>query len=193
MAKVPSTYEKMWPTVLLSPITVSNFTVTLPSTRNLHTRQVISLRLGTEAEEFEIKRVLNDTQIQVGKKGSPINVLENPLKFNGGSLEMYEQKRNEIGSEYVIRAVYDEEPAVALRTLLVTEFGEKVGYSQDNEGSPRLKVDAEIIKFNEIDVTRSSDRSIATVKYFLNSEEVKRLEITYDEDGDLLNVRKVES
>ena len=194
MARTPSVFEKVWPTVLLSPIAVANHIITLPTTRNLHTKQIITLRLNSDAEEFEIKKVLNDTQIQVGKKNAPINSLENPVKFNGGSLEMHEQKRNEIGSEYVIRAVYDEEPAVALRTLLVTEFGEKVGFSLDNSGNARLKVDAEVIKFNEIQVERNftNEPNLAVVKYFSGETEVKRLELSYDENGDLIKVKKVE-
>lgn len=192
MARIPSVYERAWPTVLLSPITVADYIVTVPTTKNLHTKQLITLRLGINADEFEIKRVLSDTQIQVGKKGSPIHALENPLSFNNGSLEMHEQKRNEIGSEYVIRAVYDEEPAVALRTLLVTEFGEKVGFSQDNNGSPRLKVDAEVFKYNEISIERNFTKDPVLVKYFFDSNEVRRLELTYDTDGDLIGVRRVE-
>jgi hypothetical protein len=131
MAVFPTTYERRWPGVILTPIAVSNSIITVSSAAGLHSKQKITLRLGSAVlEDLEIKRVLNDTQIQVGTIGSEMGNILNPVAFNGGTLEMQEQERNKIGNEYTFRAVYEEEPAVALRNVLVDRWGRF--FSTDN-------------------------------------------------------------
>lgn len=144
MAWLPTTYERKWPTVLISPISVSNHIITVASTNLLHSKQKITLRLGANAEEFEIKRVLSDTQFHVGPIGSDMASYSNPIAFNGGSLEMSEQNRNPMGWEIVGRAVYDEEPIVALRTVTVDRHGCYIDSVKDINGINRLAVDANI-------------------------------------------------
>lgn len=121
---IPSTFERKWPSVLLAPISVANSIVTVSSTEGLHPKQRITLRLGALQENYEIKRVLSDTQLQVGPPGPTMNQYSNPVSFNGGLLEMSEQERNPMGWEIVGRAVYAEEPIVALRNILVNKWGE---------------------------------------------------------------------
>lgn len=121
---IPSTFERRWPTVILAPITIANHVVTVSSTKGLHTKQEIILSNGSLPQlTLEIKRVISDTQIAVGEKDKAINKLENPVAYSGGILTSIEQKRNEFGAEIVWRAVYEEEPAVALRTVLVDWVG----------------------------------------------------------------------
>jgi hypothetical protein len=119
-----SVLESKWPTILLAPIFVSNHIITVTSTVGLKVRQIVTLKkTGIVAKNYVIKRVLSDTQLQIGLIDPQFNRLENPTEYDGGSLEMYEQERNKMGSELIIRAVYDEEPTVALRNVLVDEFG----------------------------------------------------------------------
>lgn len=142
MANLPSVFEKSWPTVLLSPIMVANFAITVTSTIGLHERQIVTLlKSPLDPLQFEIKRILSNTQFQVGPTGQGILNLSNPIQFNGGSLEMSEQGRNPIADTYVIRAVYQEGPAVAFRNMLVDQFGSIIDSVQDNQGVRRLAVD----------------------------------------------------
>lgn len=142
MANTPTTFEKKWPTVILTPIGVADHVVTVSSTAGLHTKAIVALSaVGQETVEYEIKRVLNDTQLQVGLTGTAINKIEDPVQFDGGMLTMSEQKRTEFGADIVLRAVYQEEPAVALRNVLVNQYGAFVDTIIDSHGINRLAVD----------------------------------------------------
>lgn len=144
MANIPTTFEQKWPTVILTPIAVANHIITVSDTAGLHTKAIIVLRLAGASIEYEIKRVLSDTQLQVGLPETAINKIENPIAFNGGTLTMSEQNRNKFGSEVVLRAVYEEEPASALRNVLVNKYGAFIDTSVDENGKNRLMVDADL-------------------------------------------------
>lgn len=134
MPKLPSTFEKKWPTTIVSPIQVSNGRVIVADVSGLHTKQSVVLsKVGETPLEAEIKRILSDTEILVGPLGQKIQVLYSQAElqdYDGGTLTMSEQNRNPINSEYVLRAVYEEEPAVALRTVAVDSYGQH--YTVDN-------------------------------------------------------------
>lgn len=217
MTKKPDTYERMWPTVILTPIQVANHIITVLSTKGLHTKQVVALsKPGQQTEEFVIKRVLSDTQIQVGTSSTSMVAFSNPTQFDGGTLTMSEQNRNAMGSEITMRAVYMEEPAVALRTISVDRFGQaldSVNYGTGSSEQPldpnrvdplglnRIAVDAYISnmpagirpqEFDDIIIERNPiTKDTGRVKYFLNSNLIKELELEYDIDDDLVRVRKV--
>lgn len=124
MSKIPTIFETKWPTVLLSPISVSNHIIAVSSTVGLHPKQVVTLKkAGVLSENFIIQRILSDTELQIGKMDVSFIAYENPTQFDGGSLEMLEQERNKMGSEIYFRAVYEERP-VALRTILVDRYGQ---------------------------------------------------------------------
>ena len=145
MAKIPTVYERRWPTVVQTPISVSNHVVTVPSTDGLYVKQAIVLsNLGQEPLELEIKRVLSDTQLQVGAVGHPITEYVNPTAYTGGTLTASEQERNKFGADIVWRAVYAEEPIVAIRTIGVDKHGQFLDTITDNNGVNRLAVDANV-------------------------------------------------
>jgi len=128
----PTTRERKWPQVILTPITIANHIVTVSSTILLHTKQIVILsKTGQETKEFEIKRILSDTQFHLGPKDSGrMQEYANPIEFNGGMLTMPEQNRNPMSGDIVLRAVYEEENAVALRNILVDWKGSY--YCEDN-------------------------------------------------------------
>lgn len=131
MSKLPTIFERKWPTIILSPISISNHVITVTSTVGLHTKQIVTLtKPGIKSQDFVIKRIISDTQIHIGKVDTNFVTYENPIEFSGGTLEMYEQERNKMGSEVYFRAVYEEEPAVALRNVLVDRHGQH--YTEDN-------------------------------------------------------------
>lgn len=142
MANAPSTFEKKWPTVILAPIAVSGHVITVSDTAGLHTKAVVALsKAGQDTVEYEIKRVLDSTRLQVGYADKAIDQIENPTQFDGGMLTMSEQNRNKFGGEVVLRAVYEEEPATALRNLLVNRYGAPIDTVTDSHGTNRLAVD----------------------------------------------------
>jgi hypothetical protein len=144
MTQIPTVYEKRWPTIILAPISIANHVVTVSDTVGLHTKQKVVLsKAGEDTQEFEIKRVLSDTELIIGSIGGDINDFQNPTQFSGGMLVMSEQIRNHFGSEVVMRAVYEEEPAVALRNVLVSKYGQHADYINKN-GINRLAVDADL-------------------------------------------------
>ena len=116
--------ERTWPSVLLSPILVSNHKITVSSTLGLKVKQVITLsKAGVTSQQFEIKRVFSSTMIMVGPIGKNIKETSEAVLFNGGSLAAHEQSRNKLGDAPIMRAVYEEEPTIALRTVSVDAFG----------------------------------------------------------------------
>lgn len=159
MAFVPSTFERKWAEVLaLGPIAIADHKITVPSTAGLHTKQKVILSLAGNVGEFFIKRVLSDTQIQVGAEDKDMALFSNPTEFNGGMLTMPgDQNRNPFGSDPVLRAVYEEEPAVALRNVLVNRYGEHFGSIKDSNGVNRLAVDGQFTADVDVQVTVNID------------------------------------
>lgn len=156
MSKLPSVFQNKWPTILISPISISNHKITVSSTVGLHVNQVICLKKDFLSEEFIIRRVLSDTQIQIGKIDNPFTTYENPIQFDGGSLEMYEQERNKMGSEIYFRAVYAEEPIVALRNILVDRYGQYWSETNPVPVTGTLSVDIG----NEVEIKNDIDNPI---------------------------------
>lgn len=137
-----SIFEKKWPSIICTSIIVANNVITVSDTKGLHPKQTIELlAIGQDSAEYEIKRVLSSTQLQIGDIGKPIHIYLNPIQFNGGTLVAVEQERNVIDANAGIRASYAEEPTVALRNVLVDYYGNYIASITDNNGSARLAVD----------------------------------------------------
>jgi hypothetical protein len=83
--------------------------------------------------EIEIKRVINATRIAIGPKrgniDTRINLTDYTLTINP-YIAANEQKRPSIPSEEFNRAMYEEEPVVAQRSVLVDKLGNK--YDNNN-------------------------------------------------------------
>lgn len=129
--------EKKWKAV--SPISfaadgTSDGVVTLPSTYGLKVKQEVLLKSSSQPGILlEIKRVSSSTQLIVGPKGQSITTVADISAYlvsDSATLEAGEQARPGIPLQELQRAVYQEEPSVALRTLLVDLLGES--YSTTN-------------------------------------------------------------
>lgn len=129
---------------MLFPIQVANYRITVSDTAGLHTKMLVQFTKGTLTALFEIKRVISTTQIAVGpynpSKANNINDITNPIEFDGGSLTASEQQRNLMNPEALWRATYEEEPAVANRSLLVDKYGRYID-TINQDGENRLAVD----------------------------------------------------
>jgi hypothetical protein len=187
-------FERRWDSVRLSPIAVSNHTVTVPSTQKLHTKQAVVLSLGANSDEYEIKAVISETQIRVGKKGTDIARFENPIQFNGGELVLSEQARNSIEGGVVWRAVYQEEPAVALRTMAVDYQGRAFDSEIDQDGKVRLMVSGGGSgggsAWDKVILARDIDGDITTATYENQNVVQETYALSYDVNKDLIQVDK---
>lgn len=131
----PGLTERTWPSVILSPISVTGHIITVSSTSGLKVKQLINLaKAGLESEQFEIKRVFDNNTIMVGPVGKNIKLTSDAEKFDGGTLYLNEQSRNKLGDAPILRAVYEEEPTIAIRTIGVTPTG-------NLEGTPGADLD----------------------------------------------------
>lgn len=122
-----SVLEKRWLTASTSITGISDHIITVTSTKGFHTKQIVVLNnTGLPGLTQTVKRILSPTQLQVGDSDTSITAFSNPTAYSGGTLTVFEQERNKMGWEIVGRAVYQEEPAVALRNLLVDENGNPI-------------------------------------------------------------------
>lgn len=100
-------------------------------------QRVLIKATGLPTLELEIKEIDSEENIYVGPYSSP----GNPANINsrtdisaytvvlGANISAFEQKRPAIDYAESMRAVYDEEPTVALRTVMVDECGDRINGS----------------------------------------------------------------
>lgn len=90
-------------------------------------KQKVLLSGGGLSREFEVKRINSDTELELGSPDRDIlhrsDLSSYPI---GSSLSAKEQPRPKIAPDNVIRAVYEEEPTVAYRSLLVDLCGDPI-------------------------------------------------------------------
>lgn len=131
----PGITERTWPSVILSPISVSGHIITVSSTIGLKVKMTVTLsKPGITDEQFEIKRVFDSKSLMLGPVGKNIKKSSEALKFDGGTLYAHEQSRNVLGDSPILRAVYEEEPTIAIRTI-------SVGPTGAIDGTPESELD----------------------------------------------------
>lgn len=124
-------FEKKWPDVPVRPFIASgasNGLITISSTKGFYVKQkiIVSAPLPLGEKQFQIKRIISETQMFVGEPSESINhrsdmsaylLSLNPFVY------AFVQDRPSIAHEDYERAVYAEEPIVAKRSVLVDELG----------------------------------------------------------------------
>lgn len=134
-------------------------------------------------DQIEVKRVISDTQLYVGPKGGNIDSRVNISAYTlalGATITANEQLRPSIPQEELIRAMYEEEPTVAQRSILVDRCGDD--YDEDNPlpiafdgtisiGAVEVKdQDGDILEVNSdgsinVNIVSSSDTPGLVLKY----------------------------
>lgn len=106
--------------------------VTVTSTAGFHVKMEVTINHPSQPEiTLQVKRVISSTQMILGPTGQPIDKFTNLISYDAQTfIYAKEQLRPNIPLQEIERAVYQEEPAVALRTLSVDEFGSP--YRKDN-------------------------------------------------------------
>lgn len=128
--------------------------VTLADTRYFKVKQKVILIGATLPNlNLEVKQVIDSTKLLVGPINEDIKDYSDISAYTTALTSFIyanEQKRPSVPLEEFWRAVYDEEPTVALRNILVDKFGNKIDSVTDNYGINRLAVDGQF--HAEVDV-----------------------------------------
>lgn len=153
-----------------------NGEISIASTRPFKVKQEIILTAsGLPNLELEIKSVDNPTQLFVGPRSGNITARTNISAYTvilGAAIFSNEQKRPSIPFEEVTRAVYDEEPTIANRSVLVDQDGEYIDTIEDGLGIRRLAVDTVLNVSNiNVDVQNPTTPQIINVNALLASTE----------------------
>jgi hypothetical protein len=112
----------------------ANGSVTIADTSLFKVKQqVVIVASGQTNLALEVKRVISPTVMIVGPISGSINTFTNLSAYTtaaSAAIFANEQKRPTITGDDFERAVYEEEPTVAKRVILVDQFGAK--YDDDN-------------------------------------------------------------
>ena len=123
-------FERQWLATPAKTLTLNGGTnglVTVGSTSGLKAKQVVKLEAaGVDTQNFEVKRVLSDTTLYVGPVDKNIKSRSDVSAYTtaaNATIQGILQKRNDIPREDRERSVYEEEPTLAKRVILVDEYG----------------------------------------------------------------------
>ncbi len=122
--------EKKWeqiPPVAFSSNGTSDGIIALLTTRGFRTKQKVNLKSNTQDTILlEVKRVISKTQLLVGPLNQNLETVTDISAFltaDNATIDAPEQPRPSIPLQEHERAVFEEEPVVAKRTVLVDQFG----------------------------------------------------------------------
>lgn len=130
MPAIRSVTERRWPAQDISTISVDPVTgiVTVADTRFLKSNQLVLItKIGLEVGRFKVRTVFDESTFQLGPEDSPFSQVANPSDYDGGTLQIPEQLRSPLQAETITRAVYEEEPTIALRSVMVDWLGRFYG------------------------------------------------------------------
>lgn len=138
----------------------ANGEIELADTTSFKVKQkVVVIASGEMNLELEVKAVLSDTILKVGPQNSNIRQITDVSAYTvskNAAVLADEQPRPAITEVEIHRAVYDEEPTVAYRNVLVDKYGR---YWDDQN---KLPVEA-IVNLDQIDVDVNSISSPFTL------------------------------
>lgn len=126
--------EKRWEAIAPRSFTAdgtSEGVVTLASTLDFHVKQLVIIKASGEDDlvKLEVKRVDSATVLRVGPVGN-INARTDISAYTtaaSATIEAEEQARSTIPDKEYKRAVFEEEPVVAIRTIGVDRQGNPFG------------------------------------------------------------------
>ena len=108
--------------------------ITIADTSVFRVGQLVTLASDTQDyANFQVKRILKNSFIYLGKESKPIqdrSDLSSFLVADGAKIFAREQKRPSIPEQEIERHTYEEEPVVARRVILVDKYGER--FSESN-------------------------------------------------------------
>jgi len=119
--------EKQWApaSTKLTATGTSRGLATVASTAGFYVKQKVALGASSVLNtKYQVQRVLSPTQMIIGPTGENINVGADISAFGSGTaVNAGQQNRSNVPLQQISRYVYAEEPACALRNLLVDPWG----------------------------------------------------------------------
>jgi hypothetical protein len=179
--------EKRFPAVapqLLSSDGTARGIVTVQNTTLFKVKQQVILSAATlpNLDTLEIKNILNSTQMVVGPRSGNIQTFTDISQYtvaHGAFIFANEQLRPNITSDDFERAVYEEEPVVAKRVILVDMMGQKIGTGLAPSG------------FDDVKIIRNISGDPTRYNFFLAGVLQSSIIVTYDDNGDAIDYQKV--
>lgn len=174
-------FERKWEQVL--PVNLisdggENGLITVSSTDGFKVKQIAVLKAdNVPTINVQIKRVISPTQMYVGPSGSNIESRSDVSQYTvalNASIEAAEQERPNIPQVEHERAVYEEEPVLAKRVVLVDKFGGRI-----DEENPIPSRDPDKVDWDEFTTTFPSPIT-EIYTYKKNSVTVMTVSVTYE-------------
>lgn len=181
--------ERKWPRVVetFAVDGTSDGAIKVASTDGFKVKARVIIKSNTQAQLVaEIKSIPDDYTIYVGPPDSKemearIDVSAFTVA-DGATIDQPAAKRPGISSGDFSRAVYEEEPTVAIRVIPVDKTGDLTNPS----------IDGIIPKeFDDSIWTRNIDKFVTQVDYYLRGQFLWSVEITRDIDEDITRVRRI--
>lgn len=180
--------ERLW-----SAIPTTNFIsnggtegqVTLLSTRGIKVKMKVIIDADSPSitATLEVKKVVDEYSIVLGPAGkamrgpgSTSDLTQYTIARNA-RLRIDEQERPAIVPDAYNRAVYEEEPVVAVRTIGVGPLGQIIDDRWDGI-VPQ--------EFDDVQITRDDDGDVVEAQFFLRTEMIADILLEYDLNKDVV-------
>jgi len=182
------------PQLLTTNGSVNGFITIANASILLKVKQIVNVTdtLGNH-RTYEVKRVDFPDIVFLGPIGKPIGTYDDMSAYttvNGAFLFADEQQRTKIAEQEIPRAVYAEEPTVAIRSTLVDTSGRSYGTAINPINITGSVSTSGGLVFDDIQLTRDSDGDITKAVYRLATVPVLTYDLFYDSNKDLIEVIK---
>jgi len=192
--------EKKWLSVaprLLTADGTTNGIVTTSTTSGIKVKQFIVLQSSTLPPlEVQVKRVSSPTQFTVGPKPGDPSLLQGKsgLKTvtdvsaytvaSGAFFYATEQDKSVPSIDDINKAVYEQEPTVAKRSILVDEFGNFYNAANplptSGSGGGGGNSGLAPANFDEVRISRDVNEYPLQYQFYLAGTSVGNIDVTYD-------------
>lgn len=182
--------ERMWPAVLqtLTADGTAKGVITVESSNGFKVKARVLIGSTTLPTPLnaEIKSIPDAKTIIVGpfdKEMTTVTDVSGYLVVDDAEILQPKQKRPGISLADFTRAVYEEEPVVAIRTIPVGEDGELI------DGSVDGIVPAE---FDDIKLTRDINTDVSSAAFYYNKKLLWTIVLTRDINTDVIEAKRVD-
>jgi hypothetical protein len=182
------------PPQLLTSDGQSNGLVTIPDSTLFKVKQIVTVvGAPSGSVQLEIKRIDTATTMLLGPTNSNINSRYDLSAFTttlSSFLFADEQQRKQLPEQDIVKAIYEAEPTVAVRTFQVDKMGNSYGTPSNPINIVGSVSTSGGLVFDDILLTRDSDGDITKAVYKLAAVPVLTYDLFYDANKDLIEVVK---
>lgn len=194
--------EQKWPAVAPRQLTSNGTTlgqINIADARGFKVKQRIVIGSSTQPSlQLQVKRVyptqlivgpLVDTQ---GKQGLTARQdISMYTVADGAYVFAEEQDKSKLKPDDIEQAVYEQEPTVAKRVVMVDQYGRTIDSKVDENGNIRILVETPNgmvpSEYDEFDLAYDADGNLIEAKFYLNNVLLTTMDLQYDADGNLIH------